>query len=860
MEVKQNNNNNNYPSKKISSTNNNSKIQDNSSLKTKKYNLNETLIKINEFLDNSDVDTLNTYLAKEKIDKKNLNDSLCLALQKYIPENKIILEFINILLKKGSEPDCHFHYIIKSKSLSPKIEEKDNVTGLMYSCLKGDLNLIQVMLQYKQDINKKDKNGRNALFYTILSEKGENLDIVKLLVNYGINVNCIGIVETGRNTQASHSPLSLTAINNLKDIFLILIEKGADVNFQSLPDKDSILHIAVKNENLDIIKIILKCHDLKIDEGNKDNVKPFEIAMARGNNNICNMIIERLEKDNIENFHDDEKNENKNNIKNNNNNNNNIFSEKSKLNNKIKQKLIFAKILRNFGIKNKSSIQIPIFFSNKFKNDKIQKLDTFLNIDPVKQPTLTIDLSQEKLDYELEINQLRKELLENSKIIKNYEIDNNNLKNELKKQNINFMKLTEKIIEEETLFQEKEKKYQQNINDLFEQINILQKEKKTLITNLTSSKIELNELYEKYSKLEQNSKNIIEQNNSSTLTQFLNKKFIHFSYDQLYVFSCLSKDISDYQQFVKEHIEKEQNLYDSLINIIQVSIDEIFQDYKVHLYGSHATNLCLPWSDIDIVLINKKNPNNNNNNIQVLLSQIYEYLRQKNWVKDIKLLSGASTPIVKIISNDIYNNMHIDISIQDDKHFGLKCVDLVNNFVLQYKSLKPLVLVLKNILKISNLNDPYKGGLSSYGLILMIVSFLQAQKRMEIDISINEDNLGKLFFDFINYYGLKFDPTKYVIYAKLNENDENEINFKNIQIGSELVIIDPLNNSNNVAKSCFQFFNIKMSFIICIISLKEDCECGCHYIGNGETYNNLSTEHCFLKRIFNSIKRFQLNN
>ena len=61
---------------------------------------------------------------------------------------------------------------------------------------------------------------------------------------------------------------------------------------------------------------------------------------------------------------------------------------------------------------------------------------------------------------------------------------------------------------------------------------------------------------------------------------------------------------------------------------------------------------------------------------------------------------------------------------------------------------------------------------------------------MEIDISINEDNLGKLFFDFINYYGLKFDPTKYVIYAKLNENDENEINFKNIQIGSELVIID----------------------------------------------------------------------
>ena len=49
-----------------------------------------------------------------------------------------------------------------------------------------------------------------------------------------------------------------------------------------------------------------------------------------------------------------------------------------------------------------------------------------------------------------------------------------------------------------------------------------------------------------------------------------------------------------------------------------------------------------------------------------------------------------------------------------------------------------------------------------------------------------------------------------------------------------------------------------MSFIICLITLKEDCECGCHYNGLGEEYNNLNTEHCFLKRMFNSVKRFQI--
>ena len=900
MEVNQNNNNNNNNSlKNLQQTESNININDNQINKSKKLHLNESLIKIKEFLDKNDTISLNSYLEKQKIEKKNLNDALCLCLQKYTLDNKKILEFIDILLKNGAEADCHFHYIIKTKNLYPKIEDKDNVTGLMYACLKGDINLLKTMIQYKLDINKKDKNGRNALFYSILSEKGENLDIIKLLVNNGINVNCIGIVETGRNTQASHSPLSLAAINNLKNTFLFLIEKGADVNFKSSPDKESILHIAVKNENLDIIKIILNCNNIKIDEPNKDGIKAFEIAMAKGQNIICNMIIEKLEEDgknknekfngifiednninhkniNPININNNRKNFDIENVKNDNNDINNIiFGRKNKKNYKNQQKLIFAKLLRNYGLKNKSSIQIPIFFSdkNQIKNKENNKLETFLNIDSTNQPTLTIDLSQGKLEYELEINKLTNQLKESSDKIKKYEIENFNLKNDLEKMNLNSIKFREKIIEQERIFQEKENQYQQNISNLIEQIEILQKEKENLANKVNTSQKEFKELYEKYSILEQNNKNntnITTPNNPSAYSQFLNKKFIHFSYDQLYVISCLSKDISDYQQFVKEHIEREQNLYDTLVNNIQISINEIINDYEVHLYGSHATNLCLPWSDIDVVLINKKNPLNNNNNdnnnnsgnnnnIQVLLSQIYEHLRQKNWVKEIKFLSGASTPIVKLISSENYNNMHIDISIQDEKHFGLKCVDLVNSFISQYESLKPLVLVLKNILKRANLNDPYKGGISSYGLILMIVSFLQTQKSLGNDISIKENNLGKLFYDFVNHYGLKFDPSKFIICAKKSEYEENNINFQNIQIGSELVIIDPLNTFNNVAKTCFQFFNIKMSFIICIITLKEDCECGCHYTGNGEAYNNLNTDHCFLKRIFNSVKRFQLN-
>ena len=69
--------------------------------------------------------------------------------------------------------------------------------------------------------------------------------------------------------------------------------------------------------------------------------------------------------------------------------------------------------------------------------------------------------------------------------------------------------------------------------------------------------------------------------------------------------------------------------------------------------------------------------------------------------------------------------MLIDISIQDHRHYGLRCVELVKTFLKEYEVLEPIVLALKNILKWAGLNDPYTGGLSSYGLILLVVSFLQ---------------------------------------------------------------------------------------------------------------------------------------
>jgi hypothetical protein len=161
------------------------------------------------------------------------------------------------------------------------------------------------------------------------------------------------------------------------------------------------------------------------------------------------------------------------------------------------------------------------------------------------------------------------------------------------------------------------------------------------------------------------------------------------------------------------------------------------------------------------------------------LTQLHVVLKEQQWVHNIKYLKTARIPIIKLTTNETYKHIQIDISIEDNTHYGLKCVDLVKQYLTEYEVLEPLVFATKTLLKLSYLNDPYKGGISSYGLILMIVSFLQTQKRSGLDISVSQNNLGKLFFDCVNYYGLQFDPAKFIIYARKTEDDENdEINLQ----------------------------------------------------------------------------------
>ena len=843
---------------------------------------------LKQYIEQKDFDNFNRFLDNNEISKKTLNSILCFTLQNY-RSNYEMTDYIQLLIEKGAEQNSMFHN--KTSNQGPRIDEKDNVS---IACIYADIRLIDLIVTEK-NINLKDKNGKNALFY-VLSDKGDNPDVIDALLYHNIDVDCVGKIDIGDKTFENHTALSLAASKNMIQSFKILIGKGSDPNFKIIQTGDTILHIAVKKENIEMVKMLLDTNKIKFEEKNKENKTALELALELNDRSIYNLIKEKIEEGNRQGdivakelLTEEKINSNKksNEIKNinllnefNKTNPNKIEKNNNKKTIDIKEKLLDKrqsnkiKIFEKF-LKNNMNTTANLEIDYSFANDSINS-NNYINLQQNKEniPILKIDLfSNEFNEYKDYFNKRKNEEKEKKRVLEE--------ENLYMKKNIEIMTeknkiLSQKLNEKEFQIKDMEIKYQLEIIELKKKISLLEQENendKLIISELNN---QINMSKKENTKNNGKEDNIININNKSDnnqgLINYLNKKFINYNYNldfiqdrekNNYIINCLTKDILDFENYVTTHIKSSANIRQDLLKNIEKSVNESIPEYQVHLYGSHATNLCLPWSDLDIVLLPKKLNINliKGENNQALLSKLYENLKNQKWVKDIYYISNASIPIIKIYTIEIYNNIPIDISIQEENHFGLKCVELVKRFMNEFESLKPLVLAIKNILKRANLNDPYKGGISSYGLILMIIYFLKRQSFAGIDISLgeNKNNLGHLFYDFLYFYSFEFEFGKNIIYIKNTSNDLDDLKYQNISLGAKLIIIDPLNPNNNVAKSCFQNMGIKMAFIISLKSLLEDCECGCHYSEENKEYNNLSVDHCFLKRIFNAVKRYTLN-
>ena len=269
-------------------------------------------------------------------------------------------------------------------------------------------------------------------------------------------------------------------------------------------------------------------------------------------------------------------------------------------------------------------------------------------------------------------------------------------------------------------------KLNQAINQVTKNNNKYEKDIKIEINEKDNSYIELKEHYDKIKNevinknLKENEKkeclikieeeiNKIQKEYQNNIKYYNNKLLCNKVYSDEYIKKSLQKDLIDFTSYVTQRIHIISPKVKELINYIQNAVDaSIGKEYEVRLYGSHATGLCLPWSDIDVVLC-KKNGEGVENNSYLPLHELFTYLQKKNDLfKAINYIGTTTVPLIKIKTKENIGIQSVDISLQDKTHYGIKCVSLVLGFKKEYEVLLPMILALKNILKNANLNDPYK--------------------------------------------------------------------------------------------------------------------------------------------------------
>ena len=277
----------------------------------------------------------------------------------------------------------------------------------------------------------------------------------------------------------------------------------------------------------------------------------------------------------------------------------------------------------------------------------------------------------------------------------------------------------------------------------------------------------------------------------------------------------------DLDNFLKEIQSKKYEMKDSrehIINKVQKIIDEIPHIEYAEIYGSYQTNLDLPWSDIDFVIYSSTF--GSHDCLEDLNQKFEKIMKEDNWIKKIDYISSAYVPIIKMVTEADSFEIKVDITFKDETHRGSDCVRLVKQYMMEYHLLSHMVMILKHILKVHNLNDPYSGGISSYALTLMIVAFLQLHfiilrqgQNYFYNFLIDHTDLVSTLSQFLWFYGCNIDFKHTTIHPwSPGDLSHNPIYTQYIAIDAHMLIVDPLNIENNVGKSSFNIEEIKRWF------------------------------------------------
>ena len=338
---------------------------------------------------------------------------------------------------------------------------------------------------------------------------------------------------------------------------------------------------------------------------------------------------------------------------------------------------------------------------------------------------------------------------------------------------------------------------------------------------------------------------------------------------RLSFFDKLHNDIIKYETKVITLLNHGMKIQDFCITEIKRLIQETLNfsnDYIIEVYGSYATGLMIEASDIDIkIKLNK----GTKSDLDSFFKKVCEKLEHEKKFDEINPIETASVPVIKLLLNkekfvkgkselencykqfkelslfkhyifDINELTKIKVDVtfilpkdnnlikediksnniektSEDNHDHNKSIEseissvtYVKEQITKYPEIKFILRVLKRYFYYKKMNTAFLGGLSSYNLFLLLLSYA---KLLKISQNVENTNLGYFLYNFLYFFKI-FDFKQYII----NINSESNIydilppeSAKEFNLGKSIVIIDPLTGVN-ASKSSYKIDDIQNTF------------------------------------------------
>ncbi|AFZ79176.1 nucleotidyltransferase domain containing protein [Theileria equi strain WA] len=254
----------------------------------------------------------------------------------------------------------------------------------------------------------------------------------------------------------------------------------------------------------------------------------------------------------------------------------------------------------------------------------------------------------------------------------------------------------------------------------------------------------------------------------------------------------------------EERIAKEQVLMQ-----LEIVVNALFPNAKMRAFGSYATGLSLPGGDID-VFIECEGPE------LCILNMLVYALNRLGLVHSFECIYNTNVPVVKLV--DKRTGVRLDISVfQESSNTTTK---FIKEKCSAFKYMQPLILLIKLFLQARNLGDTYFGGVGSYLLYCMVLSFLQMHDSSHKEESDDSNSIATLFVDFFYYWGFIRDYDQFCTTVR-GHGHVYPRNLRNDDLNFMFSCESPMDPNIDIGKNAHNMHSVRLAFQHAFMVLKN---------------------------------------